>query len=76
MFVTIVCSRVCLFFLNRLLHRNLNLRQSIRLSTIYIKVSFSAAMITVIKHCIVPVLYIFFEYTVRPADLDLLFALQ
>ena len=48
----------------------------IRPSTIYIKVSFSAVMITVIKHCIVTVLCIFFELTVGPADLDLLFMLQ
>ena len=48
----------------------------IRPSTIYIKVNFSAAMITVIKHCIVTVLCIFFEYTVGPADLDLLFMHQ
>ena len=33
-------------------------------------------MITVIEHCIVTVLCIFFEYTVGPADLDLLFTLQ
>ena len=46
------------------------------LSTIFIKVNFSAAMIAVIKHCIVIVLCIFFEYTVGPADLDLLFMLQ
>ena len=52
------------------------LRQSIGRSTIKIKVSFSAAMITVIKHCIVTVLCIIFEYTVGPADLDLLFTLQ
>ena len=70
-FVTLACSRVWLF-LNRVLHRCSNSRQSIRPSTIYIKVSFSAAMITVIKHCIVTVLCIFFEYTVGPADLDLL----
>ena len=74
MFVTLACSRVWLFFKkNRVLHRSSNLRQSIRRSTIYIKVSFSAAMITVIKHCIVTVLCIFFQYTVGPADLDLLF---
>ena len=48
----------------------------IRPSTIYIKVNFSAAMIAVVKHCIVTVLCIFFEYTVGPADLDLLFMLQ
>ena len=47
----------------------------IRLSTIYIKVNFSAAMIAVIKHCIVTVLCIFFEHTVGPGDLDLLFTL-
>ena len=66
----------CGFFLNRVLHWSSNLRQSIGRSTIKIKVSFSAAMITVIKHCIVTVLCIFFEYTVGPADLDLLFTLQ
>ena len=33
-------------------------------------------MITVIKHFMVTVLCIFFEYTVGPADLDLLFMLQ
>ena len=33
-------------------------------------------MITVIKHFIVTVLCIFFEYTVGPADLDLLFTLR
>ena len=44
----------------------------IRPSTIYIKVNFSSAMMIVIKHCIVTVLCIFFEYTVGPADLDLL----
>ena len=43
-----------------------------RPSTIYIKVNFSEAMITIIKHCIVTVLCIFFEFTVGPADLDLL----
>ena len=48
----------------------------IRPSTIYINVNFSAAMVTVIKHCIVTVLCIFFEYTVGSADLDLLFMLQ
>ena len=63
-------------FFKRVLHRSLNSRQSIRPSTIYIKVSFSAVMINVIKHCIVTVLCIFFEYTVGPADLDLLFTLQ
>ena len=47
-----------------------------RQSTIDIKENFSAAMITVIKHCIVTVLCILFEYTVGPADLDLLFTLQ
>ena len=66
----------CGFFLNRVLHRSSNSRQSIRPSTLYIKVSFSAVMITVIKHCIVTVLCIFFEYTVGLADLDLLFTLQ
>ena len=75
MFATLACSRVWLF-LNRVLHWSSNLRQSIGRSTIKIKVSFSAAMITVIKHCIVAVLCIFFEYTVGPADLDLLFTLQ
>ena len=63
-------------FLNRVFHRSSNLRQSIRPSTIYIKVNFSATIITVIKHCIVTVLFIFFEYTVGPADHDLLFTLQ
>ena len=48
----------------------------IRPSTIYLEVNFSAAMITVIKHCIVAALCILFEYTVGPADLDLLFTLQ
>ena len=48
----------------------------IRPSTTYIKVNFSAAMITIIKHCIVTVLCIFFEYAVRPVDLDLHFTLQ
>ena len=63
-------------FFNRVLHRSSNSRQSIRPSTIYIKVSFSLVMINVIKHCIVTVLCIFFEYTVGPVDLDLLFTLQ
>ena len=63
----------CVFFLNRVLQWGSNSRQSIRRSTIY---CFSAAMITVIKHCIVTVLCILFEYTVGPADLDLLFTLQ
>ena len=45
-------------------------------STIYIKVNFFAAMITFIKHCIVTVHCIFFDNTVEPADLDLLFTLQ
>ena len=75
MFVTLACGRVWLF-LQRVLHRSSNSRQSIRQSTIYIKASFSAALITVIKHCIETVLCIFFEYTVGPADLDLLFTLQ
>ena len=58
-------------------HRSSNSRQSIRPSTVYIKSDFfSAAMITVIKHCIVTVLCIFFEYTVWPSDLDLLFKLH
>ena len=48
------------------------MRQSIRSSTVYIKVSFSAAIINVIKHYIVTVLCIFFKYTVGPADLELL----
>ena len=63
----------CGIFLNRVSHSS-NLGQSTRPSAIYIKVSFSAAMITVIKHCIVTVLCIFFEYTVEPADLDLFYA--
>ena len=64
------------FFLIMVLYRSSHSRQSIRWSTIYIKVSFSAAMITVVKHCIVTVLCIVFEYTVGSADLDLLFTLQ
>ena len=75
MFVTLACSRVWLF-LNGVLHRSSNSRQSIRPSTIYIKVSFYETMITVIKHCIVTVLCIFFEFTVGPADHELLFTLQ
>ena len=75
MFVTLACSRVDLF-LNRVLHGSSNARQSIRLSTIHNKVSFSAAMITVIKHSIVTVLCIFFEYTVGPAVIHLHFTLQ
>ena len=70
-----LAARVWLF-LNRVLHRSSYSRQSIRPSTVYIKVNFAAAMITVIKHCIVTVLCIFFEYTVGPADLELLFTLQ
>ena len=49
--------------------------ESIRPSTIYMKVSFSK-LITVIKHCIVTVFCVFFEHTVGPADFDLLFILQ
>ena len=64
------------FFLNRVLHRSSNSHQSIRQSTIYIKVSFSAAMITFIKHCIVTLLCTFFEYTGWYADLDLRITLQ
>ena len=66
----------CGFFLNKVLHWSSNSHQSIRWSTIYIKVSFSAAMVTVINHCIVTVTCIFFEFTVGPADLDLLLMLQ
>ena len=50
--------------------------KSIRPSTIYIKVSFSAAMVIVIKQSIVTVLCIFSERTLGPADLELLFTLQ
>ena len=60
-----------------MLHLSSNLRPSIRLSTINMKVSFSAAVIDVsVKHYIVSVLCIFFERAVSPADLDLLFMLQ
>ena len=53
-----------------------NAGQSISPSTFHNKGSFSAAMITVIKHSIVTVICIFFKYTVGPADRDLLFTLQ
>ena len=65
------------FFLKRVLHLSSNLRQSIRPSTINMKVSFSAAVIAVsVKHLIASVFCILFEYAVSPVDLDLLFMLQ
>ena len=67
----LLVARVWLF-LNRVLHRSSKFASVIHPSTIYIKVNFSAAMITVIKHFIVTVLCIFFEYIVGSADLDLL----
>ena len=71
----LLVARVWLFFKQGVTYE-FEFASVIRPSTIYIKVIFSAAMITVIKHCIVTVLCIFFEYTVGPADLDLLFTLQ
>ena len=44
------CLQQDVAFLNRVLHRSSNSRQSSRQSTIYIEVSFSAAMLTVNQH--------------------------